>query len=412
MSAMIRVAVFTVLVFVLVIGEEVRVPERSNEACRAVTRTAQILNGARKSFIFRCRPGDDCGGVGDRFGGVIGGAFYAMQHERTFRILWPGLEHVFTPHSLNWTFNPVALQLPYLDENGNEIDKSRVTDNLGGKIYTDVVGSDVGVVNDLNTRQIVNGTDVAIIEKYRHVYFHSNRGPNEEMYRAVSTKNKWPQKESLEKNYAAHFYCVFDALFRPAEAFLKTEYRSMGREPMLFSHLMRIVEDPEVMSISFHHRVDDGTAQANGDADMVTDAALARIVEIYLRHRDSPTRKANLFFVSNSIASMRKVMDSAVLKQTFNQVYCQELSAQIHVADAGHIAHPRGGLHVSHPAVLSTQQAFRDWWIMRQSAVLIGGQSGFSKSAALFAAAKQIRYEDEGNAYREDYWVMCGSRFC
>eukprot|EP00128_Syssomonas_multiformis_P005690 Colp12_sorted_trinity150504_noHs@13751 len=93
--------------------------------------------------------------------------------------------------------------------------------------------------------------------------------------------------------------------------------------------------------------------------------------------------------------------------EAFQQVFCQELSAQIHVADADRSSH-----HVSHPAVLSTQQAFRDWWIMRQSAVLIGGQSGFSKSAALFAAASQIRYEDEGQAYRENYWVMCGSRFC
>lgn len=404
---MIRVALVVSFILTLVVGDYVRSAERSDESCRAVTRTAQILNGARKSFIFRCRPGDDCGGVGDRFGGVIGGAFYALLHDRTFRILWPGLEHVFTPHALNWTFNPSALQLPYLDANGVEIDKSRVTDNIGGKIYTDVVSDEVGVVNDLNTRQISNETEVAIIEKYRHVYFHSNRGPNEDMYRAVAKKNNWPQKESFEKSYATHFYCVFDAMFRPAEAFLKTMYHSMGREPMLFSHVMKIVEDPEVMSISIHHRVDDGIAEANGEGDLVADETLSRIVAIYLRHRGGPERKANLFFVSNSIASMNKVMASALLKQTFNQVYCQELSATIHVNDADRSSH-----QVSHPAVLSTQQAFRDWWIMRQSAVLIGGRSGFSKSAALFAAAKQVRYEDEGEAYRKDYWTMCGNRFC
>jgi hypothetical protein len=62
--------------------------------------------------------------------------------------------------------------------------------------------------------------------------------------------------------------------------------------------------------------------------------------------------------------------------------------------------------------VASTLQAMRDWWIMRLVSVLICPQSGFSKSAALLAPPSQIRYEDEGNAFRANYWTMCGNRFC
>jgi hypothetical protein len=368
------------------------------------------LNNADRSFIFRCRPGDDGGGVGDRFGGVMGGAFYSLLHGRTFRILWPALEHVFKPGHTNWTFDAVALGIPYLDADGKEIDQTRIRGNVKNGIYP--VGDDklVVVVNDINdARQVSNDSLVSVIEQYKNVYFHSNRGPKEEMYKAISAKYKWATTApDVESNYAAAYRCVFESMFRPSQEFLASGYKSLGRELVPFSHIVRIVEDPKFTTVAFHHRIDDNAAEINSNSDTVSDEAIKRIVEIAERHKVEG-KKANLFFITNSIASARKIMQTESIKQAFHAVYTQELTASIHV----NLGVNKGGKSlVSAEEILSTQQAFRDWWVMFMSDILIGGHSGFSKSAALFAPHEQIRYEDEGNAYRPQYWVMCGNRFC
>jgi len=400
MRALCQIIIFLASVLPFIVSDHQRTERRlPNDVCRAVIATAHKINASPKTFTFRCRPGDDCGGVGDRLGGVIGGAFYSFLHDRSFRIIWPGLDQIFVPGALNWTFDATALKIPYFDQNGVEIDKTRISHNVGGLIYTDVTGESVGVVNDLNTRQIINETAVAIMEKYQHIYFHSNRGPNEDMYAQVRDKNKWPTVGSQQQSYAAAFLCTFEAMFRPAEPFLKSEYKSFGRQPMSFKHLLKIVEDANTTSVAFHHRVDDSTASSNGVGDLISDRAIENMISISQRH--SPAgKKVNLFFISNSVHSMHKVMNSTLLKGAFEHIFCQQLTATIHVAEAGE------------KAILSTMQAMRDWWVMRMSDVLIGGQSGFSKSAALFAPVQQVRYEDEGEAYRQDYWVMCGNRFC
>lgn len=305
--------------------------------------------------------------------------------------------------ALNWTFDAAALNIPYFDKSGKEIDKARVNDNSGGVIYTDVTGENVGVVNDLNTRQILNKTAVEIMEKYQHIYFHSNRGPDEKMYKQIRDKHQWPTVGSVQDSYAAAFLCIFEAMFRPADTFLKSEYRSLGRSPMSFNRLMKIVEDPSITSLAFHHRVDDGTAKSNSADELIKDKAINYIISISQRH-SPPDKKVNLFFISNSVHSMHKVMNSTLLKGTFHQIYCQHLSATIHISE--------DTVTTRSKSTHSTLQAMRDWWIMRMSDILIGGASGFSKSAALFAPPQQVRYEDEGEAYRPNYWDMCGSRFC
>lgn len=379
----------------------------SNDLCRSVFNTAQSLNHANQSFIYRCRPGDECGGIGDRLAGVMGGVFYSFLHDRSFRILWPGLDHVFSIGALNWTFDANELHIPYLNSTGGEIDQTRVRDVWGNQIYDDVTGKDVGVVNDLNTRQILNETLIPKIEKYKNVYFHSNRGTNDMLFSAANKHNQWVTVGNNRVNiYAASFLCAFEAMFRPAEVFLKSSYKSLGRERVPFSHILRVVEDEKFTTVAYHHRVDDPIASSNSAEHTIADDVIARIIEIAKKHRVENTQ-LNLFFITNSIASALKVMRDDTLKAVFHQVYSQELTATIHVNEATMNTHLS-----AEAAILSTQQAMRDWWIMRMSDVLIGGMSGFLKSAALLAPAEQIRYEEEGRAYRSNYWVMCGGRFC
>jgi hypothetical protein len=397
------------LLLVCLLGSAMHaVSQHSNNICKAVLSVTEQLNAAKRSFIFRCRPGDDCGGIGDRLGGVMGGAFYALQTGRSFRILWPGLDHVFKPGYSNWTFDAVTLNVPYEDASGQELDKTRITDVNGNQVmepFTD--RKDVLVVNDLNSRQITNATLSAVIDRYQHVFFHSNRGPTRDMYSAIHKKYNWATSfPDTEESYAAVYHCVFEGLFRPTEEFLSSEYASISRATVPFTHIIRVIEDPKYTSMAFHHRVDDGTAAANAANEVIDATHLAKIIELSRKHAVAE-KKMNLFFVTNSIPSAKAVMADAGIQKAFHAVYCQELKATIHV-NMG----TGNGEQANSAAVRSTLQAMRDWWVMRLVDVLICPMSGFSKSAALLAPTSQIRYEDGGYAYRENYWSMCGNRFC
>lgn len=396
------------LVVVVVCSAEQR--RLSNEICASVMATAEQLNGAEKTFTFRCRAGDDCGGIGDRLGGVMGGAFFAMLSGRSFRIWWPGWDHVFKPGRSNWTYDGPALGIPYLDEHGEQYDKVRVTGVEGNQIYPAfTTRKDVGVVNDLNSRQITNSTLRPVIDQYKHVYFHSNRGPNAQMFLDVSRKYNWAKKsEDVEDNYAEAYRCVFEGLFRPTDEFLRSDYKGINQNTVPFAHIVRIVEDPSFTSMAFHHRVDDSTAESKSDRETINDQDIRLIISLAEKHRVEG-KKMNLFFITNSNSSAHKVLRTEAIHKTFHQVYSQDLTATIHVnADRT----PRAGEQVSQASVLSTLQAMRDWWVMRLADILISPNSGFSKSAALLAPREQIRYEDSGRAQRTNYWVMCGNRFC
>ena len=384
----------------------------SNDICRTVLETTEKLNSADRTIIFRCRPGDNCGGIGDRLGGVMGGAFYALKSERSFRILWPEWEHVFKPGKSNWTFDANVLNIPYEDKNGQEIDKTRVEDVNGNKTYPAFKDrTDIGVVNDLNSRQVTDPLAVPNIEKFKHIFFHSNRGPTRELFDEISAQYKWGDVFPInDYSYAAVYMCIFEGLFRPTEEFLQSSYKAVGHTAVPFSHVIKVLEDPKLSSMSFHHRVDDGTAAANSATDAITAKEIQTIVALRSKHAIED-RKMNLFFVSNSNASSHKILHDDSIKTAFHAVYCQELSAVIHVnsLEGESSSHTQ---RASAKAIASTLQAMRDWWVMRLSDVLIGEQSGFSKSAALLAPPDQVRYEDGGSAYRPNYWIMCGNRFC
>lgn len=135
---------------------------------------------ASRSIVYRCRVGDDCGGIGDRFTGIMGGAFYALLTGREFRIHWPDLVHVFTPQK-PWLY--AAEQLGVSEQQAAQIDNYYVRNVVGQELIPFVDGRpDIALLNDLNSRQITLPDRILEIEEYRHILFHSNRGPSPAMY--------------------------------------------------------------------------------------------------------------------------------------------------------------------------------------------------------------------------------------
>ncbi len=85
-----RLALLIVLAFLNLLcgGNSFEEQELYNASCSSFLSAAARFNNASKTFISRCRHGDDCGGVGDRLAGVMGAAFFAIASERSFRIQW------------------------------------------------------------------------------------------------------------------------------------------------------------------------------------------------------------------------------------------------------------------------------------------------------------------------------------
>ena len=93
---------------------------------------------------------------------------------------------------------------------------------------------------------------------------------------------------------------------------------------------------------------------------------------------------------------------------TFHAIYSQQLSGDIHVNKHNGDSGMKYG--VNDEAVHSLRQAWRDWWIMMLSDVLIClMNSGFCKTAGLMAPIEQIKYEGD-HIVRNPMW--CDNRYC
>jgi hypothetical protein len=88
-------------------------------------------------------------------------------------------------------------------------------------------------------------------------------------------------------------------------------------------------------------------------------------------------------------------------------IYSQQLSGEIHVNKHNGIHGMKHG--VDDNVIHSLRQAWRDWWVMMLSDVLVClMNSGFCKTAGLMASIEQIKYET--NHQVAPWW--CGNRYC
>ncbi|KAJ1421393.1 hypothetical protein B484DRAFT_452726 [Ochromonadaceae sp. CCMP2298] len=403
-------------------GSRVHPDADMDSRCEAVRETSQKLNTAQRTITFRCRTGDDCGGVGDRLGGVMGGAFYALLSGRSYRVHWPGLEQIFEPRHTNWTFDPAHLNIQYLDAQGEELSHRLVeTENGEGVLGSlrpylpyDNSSSDksVGVVNDLNALppRINDPTQYAELEAYTHLLLHSNRGPTKAMYQKVNAKYGWKAGDD-DESYMQAFRCVFHELFKATDSFLRSPYTAVGHPSVRFEEVLGRVADPSTLSAAVHYRVDDDIA-SNDSPTADPRAALDRqTLTRILKLGDELTRmgkgdRAVLYFVTNGNASAAAVLQNAEVRARFSSVYVQELYG------AKHVNQHHKGATLSPAEIVTLQQAWRDWVLMYKCDVLMYDNSGFSKSATLLAPREQLRYEGYGYTAKDQPYQMCGNRFC
>jgi hypothetical protein len=302
-----------------------------------------------------------------------------------------------------------------------ELEQYYVRNTKGNEIFTALPGrQNIGIINDLNTRQITQADRSVVIETYDHVFLHSNRGPSMEMYHNIRHVYKWPVNTANPSvDYLSAYRRVFDNMFQMSAEFLATPYKAVNRNVMPFSELLDILRNNTYTSMAYHHRVPDDVASRDDPAGLISDDLVRQIVEVAESQREG-NRPINLFFLTNSASSAQKIWKSSLVQNCFARVFAQELLAPIHVnyitdvTGSGQSESVPAEDNIAQEGILSLQQAMRDWIVMREAGILVCSNSGFCMTAAVLAAPEQRRYGRfaQGLMPVEDYAVFCMDRSC
>lgn len=402
MQSLVSTLVVVLLVNSVFVGLFVsaNVPKTDSEICSAILESVKPINDAKRSFVYQCRPGDDCGGASDRLAGVMSGVYFAMLSERSFKIHWPGIDHVFHPQSIQWHFNATDIGL----SEDAALHQGYITKTWGAGTFSDPFSphNHIGMFNDLNTGEIGNPRHWPTFSKYDHVFYHSNRGPDiNALYSKVAGKYHWPVgDDNLKHNYYIAYRCIFNDLFTATPDFLNTSYKPLLRDEMPFADVLKIATDSDYVSLAYHYRIDDKHVESDPIQARVSDAEIRWLKEFGEQHRAQSTQKMNLFFISNSVASAKKVIQDPGIKESYNAVFSQELTGSRHI-NADKSASPH-----------SLKQAMMDWFIMKEAHYLVCGKSGFCKIAGTVAAEQQVKYDAVSKKEIPHTYTVCTNRDC
>lgn len=377
------------------------VPKTDTEICKAILESIKPINGAKKTFVYQCRPGDDCGGASDRFAGVMSGIYFALLSDRQFKMHWPGIDHVFHPQTINWHFNATDIGLT----EDAALHKGFITKTWGAGTFSDPFlpqHRNIGMFNDLNTGEIGNPRSWPKLAVYDHVFYHSNRGPDvKNLYSNVAAKYHWPTgDDQLAHNYYIAYRCLFNDMFTATPDFMNTPYKPLLREVMPFSDVLKIAADSDYVSLAYHYRINDNHVESDPVEARVSDAEIRWLKQFGEEHRAQSTQKMNLFFISNSVASAKKVIQDAGIRESYNAVYSQELTGSRHInSDKSATPH-------------SLKQAMMDWFIMKEAHYLVCGKSGFCKIAGTVASEQQVKYDAVTKKEIPHTYTVCTNRDC
>jgi hypothetical protein len=331
--------------------------------------------------------------------GILSGLFFALISERSFKIHWPGFDHVFAPRTVEWSFDPASYDIP-----ANELETSGFVNDVhgDGKVTRPFSSYNQGCMfNDLNTCEIGNPVKWKPIENFPHVFYHSNRDPTPDNYKRVADKYHWPAGDgNQEHNYYIAYRCLFNDMMTPATTFLNTTYKPLGMDAVPFQDIVSIVEDLDHVSLAYHHRIPDHHLATDPVESRISDAEIAWLISFGEQHRSESTRKMNLFFITNSMNSANKLIAHEGIRKTYEHVYSHELT---------------GGVHINYEKTSSShslKQAMMDWWVMRQVHYLVCGGSGFCKMAAMVADETQVQIDGSSKQVTPRVPVIRTDRHC
>eukprot|EP00669_Euglena_mutabilis_P005170 TRINITY_DN16555_c0_g1_i1.p1 TRINITY_DN16555_c0_g1~~TRINITY_DN16555_c0_g1_i1.p1 ORF type:complete len:367 (-),score=8.14 TRINITY_DN16555_c0_g1_i1:224-1225(-) len=236
--------------------------------CQSIT---QYLKANRSSsmastIVFRCRPVDNCGGLGDRMAGLASAAFIAFLTKRSFKVDFPGLQMCFGSLGLPVPVG-TPLEYPPVDINTN-LQLIPINGCRGESVY------DRAMVNALN--EAVDFSFLSKLEPYRTVYYHSNRG--------VSPRLLPPEADSQIPVWHLN-HCILRSLFlNPLPQFLNQTVELLGGQTMTPYEMTEVLQSSAHTSVGIHVRLSDKETRMDETALRDQLAETVRLIDSCVFH--------------------------------------------------------------------------------------------------------------------------------
>jgi hypothetical protein len=334
--------------------------------------------------VFRCRDGDDCGGIGDIFDGMTGAAMLAAALGRNLKIDWPYVEYVFDRGEVDWLYKADAFNVSKKDQ---RILEKRVTNTRGRVAFPDPsftgLSPDIAVMNMLNTKTFAywHEANFATYQQYRVIYFHGNRGLNPAWFGTSSwAKDSLP----LQRVYG----CIFNSLFVPRVDFMQRVVRLSDSEKWTMEEIARFLKKDNVFSVAVHIRLSTKSELQKSKGQPVKgehylkDMKWVSCVNKVLK--EASAGRHNVFIaITSSRNATTKIVNHIAKSSLFSNIWGPLKEGE------PHIIRKEFANKQSSP-ILSLQEAFMDWLLLSYADVLLFDHSSrFPLSAAYFAGQDQ-----------------------
>jgi hypothetical protein len=355
-----------------------------------------------RALVYRCRPFDDCGGLGDRFAGILGAALLSLSLGRSLKIDWPDLQHAFLDKENIWSYDEKWLNV------------SRVPEYKSPSPYessfTDL-SADVGVLSMLNTfRFLDNPSQQNWAPSKRILFFHSNRACSQSQYQA------WKNQQGVLANQKAPllevYRCIFNTLFaiKPSFSDRIVPLISDPTRLTLGNHL-RLARSENMFSIAIQVRISDEDIRRSASLKQMNYTPWAYCVNACVNKITQ--RKSTIVYVfSNSKDLSQNLMDHIKLAANYSKVFAPLILGEVHT----NAREFKNKTDIKTNSKLAFTSAMSDWILMRNANVLIySPASGFPTSAAVFSDSTQKHVDldtcKEITRDRDEH-LYCTGRYC
>jgi len=248
--------------------------------CRSITRYLKANRPfSTPAIVFRCRPEDNCGGLGDRMAGLASAAFIAFLTKRSLRVDFPGLQMCFG-----------SFGRPSLVSTPPEYSPVWVLDPIIRKVIP-INGYRDAVVNLLN--EYVEFEFLSNFTPYRTVYYHSNRGVSS----VLLPPGVDPQIPVWHINH-----CILRSLFlKPRRKFLNATIDLIDGQTMTVSKMMEELKSSAKTSIGIHVRLTDNETRTDETALRNQHAETVRLIDQCVLRVSNHQTNVVVYLSSNSV---------------------------------------------------------------------------------------------------------------
>eukprot|EP00898_Chlorokybus_atmophyticus_P000983 jgi/Chlat1/1886/Chrsp145S02206 len=358
---------------------------------RAMASLSNPKAAAKTRFVvFRCRQvgevNEQCGGLADRFTGMVSAFLFALLTDRVFLIDWPGYENAFNSPYANLTYVPEILGQPSRDKLLPVMPWVPLHPRWGVNV-TGLLNGDVGMYNwhDCEVRRRFDNCGGAFAGHLGHLnsYFQEkvvvinfNRGVVSMAFRETGPQMRL-QAMGLHPDTA--FGCLLHFIMRPSSTVHS-----------LFARYSQVLDDPTVFSVGIHIRTGDSSFQKNANLTVLDHDEYGTQFQEYFEtaqvladYHAQPGQRVVWYVMSDNKALKDDARRRYTSRMLTTDIEAAHIDREIweKAAREGKKKDPNRSL----------QESLGEWWLLSKCKYFVLKRtSGFSRTALAYSLRPEV----------------------